>query len=389
MKVTVSLQYTHKTNTPTSLNTCQVKTQHIFFLPSMHSCSLFTSILQHLHVSFIIVFLRSPGQHPVPAQSELHPAPALQGGHFQCWLSQRNLSPHPGAAGSAAAPNLADGGWRCRHRGLGGQIWVAVTRRGSWLGHPGLEDHPAAFQPGGCLFRQVEPENLIILRKCTIIAPCKILMVAQQCVLRLHVSSWYWIYIFKYLNFYYQYRNVVQIGLLSLWNSCIMFCILWALSFRCELSVYFSRIGLDWACTVADILHSLNDCPEWSTVIAAFTDHCIQQLPKTLKRTNLFTLLVLVGFPEVRATHLAVWICLLFFWARSWLLLCVCQVLCVGTQTVFIDNANEQHNMILLKHFTEKNHAAVVDVKTRKRKTGGFSCSTANSLACVLQHMWH
>uniref|UniRef100_A0A665UYM5 Zinc finger, ZZ-type with EF hand domain 1 n=1 Tax=Echeneis naucrates TaxID=173247 RepID=A0A665UYM5_ECHNA len=103
-----------------------------------------------------------------------------------------------------------------------------------------------------------------------------------------------------------------------------------------------SRIGLDWACTVADILHSLNVCPEWSRVIAAFTDHCIQQLPQTLKRTNLFTLLVLVGFPEV---------------------------LCVGTQTVFIDNANEQHNMILLKHFTEKNHAAVVDVKTRKRKT--------------------
>ncbi|XP_056298291.1 zinc finger ZZ-type and EF-hand domain-containing protein 1 isoform X2 [Pseudoliparis swirei] len=103
-----------------------------------------------------------------------------------------------------------------------------------------------------------------------------------------------------------------------------------------------SRIGLDWACTVADILHSLNACPEWRTVIAAFTDHCIQQLPQTLKRTNLFTLLVLVGFPEV---------------------------LCVGTQTVFIDNANEQHNMILLKHFTEKNHAAVVDVKTRKRKT--------------------
>ncbi|XP_035999307.1 zinc finger ZZ-type and EF-hand domain-containing protein 1 isoform X3 [Fundulus heteroclitus] len=103
-----------------------------------------------------------------------------------------------------------------------------------------------------------------------------------------------------------------------------------------------SRIGLDWACTVADILHTLNTCPEWSVVIAAFTDHCIQQLPHTLKRTNLFTLLVLVGFPEV---------------------------LCVGTQTVFIDNANEQHNMILLKHFTEKNHAAVVDVKTRKRKT--------------------
>uniref|UniRef100_A0A3B4AK10 Uncharacterized protein n=1 Tax=Periophthalmus magnuspinnatus TaxID=409849 RepID=A0A3B4AK10_9GOBI len=103
-----------------------------------------------------------------------------------------------------------------------------------------------------------------------------------------------------------------------------------------------SRIGLDWACTVADILHSLNSSSEWSTVIASFTDHCIQQLPNSLRCTNLFTLLVLVGFPEV---------------------------LCVGTQTVFIDNANEQHNMILLKHFTEKNHAAVVDVKTRKRKT--------------------
>ncbi|KAF7655072.1 hypothetical protein LDENG_00061510 [Lucifuga dentata] len=103
-----------------------------------------------------------------------------------------------------------------------------------------------------------------------------------------------------------------------------------------------SRIGLDWACTVADILHSLNSCLQWSTVIADFTDHCVQQLPHTLQRTNLFTLLVLVGFPEV---------------------------LCVGTQSVFIDNANEQHHMILLKHFTEKNHAAVVDIKTRKRKT--------------------
>ncbi|XP_077596261.1 zinc finger ZZ-type and EF-hand domain-containing protein 1 [Stigmatopora nigra] len=103
-----------------------------------------------------------------------------------------------------------------------------------------------------------------------------------------------------------------------------------------------SRIGLDWACTVADILHDLNSCPEWSSAIAAFTDHCVQQLPQTLKRTNLFTLLVLVGFPEV---------------------------LCVGTQTVFIDNANEHHTMILLKHFTETNQAAVVDIKTRKRKT--------------------
>uniref|UniRef100_A0A8C5C4J4 Zinc finger ZZ-type and EF-hand domain containing 1 n=1 Tax=Gadus morhua TaxID=8049 RepID=A0A8C5C4J4_GADMO len=103
-----------------------------------------------------------------------------------------------------------------------------------------------------------------------------------------------------------------------------------------------SRIGLDWACSVADILRGLNACPQWSVVIAAFTDHCVQQLPHTLRRTNLFTLLVLVGFPEV---------------------------LCMGTQSVFVDNANEQHHMILLKHFTEKNHAAVVDVKTRKRKT--------------------
>nr|XP_055055394.1 zinc finger ZZ-type and EF-hand domain-containing protein 1 isoform X3 [Misgurnus anguillicaudatus] len=103
-----------------------------------------------------------------------------------------------------------------------------------------------------------------------------------------------------------------------------------------------SRIGLDWACSVADILRNLNVCPQWCAVVAAFTDHCIQQLPRQLKRTNLFTLLVLVGFPEV---------------------------LCMGTQAVFIDNANEKHNMILLKHFTEKNRAAVVDVKTRKRRT--------------------
>uniref|UniRef100_A0A8C2A9F1 Zinc finger, ZZ-type with EF hand domain 1 n=1 Tax=Cyprinus carpio TaxID=7962 RepID=A0A8C2A9F1_CYPCA len=103
-----------------------------------------------------------------------------------------------------------------------------------------------------------------------------------------------------------------------------------------------SRIGLDWACSVADILRNLNISSQWSAVVAAFTDHCIQQLPQQLKRTNLFTLLVLVGFPEV---------------------------LCMGTQAVFIDNANELHNVILLKHFTEKNRAAVADVKTRKRRT--------------------
>ncbi|XP_066513503.1 zinc finger ZZ-type and EF-hand domain-containing protein 1 [Hoplias malabaricus] len=103
-----------------------------------------------------------------------------------------------------------------------------------------------------------------------------------------------------------------------------------------------SRIGLDWACSVADILRNLNACHQWCSVIATFTDHCIQQLPQQLKRTNVFTLLVLVDFPEV---------------------------LCMGTQSVFIDNANEQHNVILLKHFTEKNRAAVVDVKTRKRRT--------------------
>ncbi|KAJ8412355.1 hypothetical protein AAFF_G00126910 [Aldrovandia affinis] len=103
-----------------------------------------------------------------------------------------------------------------------------------------------------------------------------------------------------------------------------------------------SRIGLDWACSVADILQDLNACPQWCPVIAAFTDHCVRQLPRQLKRTNLFTLLVLVGFPEV---------------------------LCMGTHAVFIDNANERHSMILLKHFTEKNRAAVVDVKTRKRRT--------------------
>uniref|UniRef100_A0A8C1I2V1 Zinc finger ZZ-type and EF-hand domain containing 1 n=1 Tax=Cyprinus carpio carpio TaxID=630221 RepID=A0A8C1I2V1_CYPCA len=104
----------------------------------------------------------------------------------------------------------------------------------------------------------------------------------------------------------------------------------------------FDRIGLDWACSVADILRNLNISSQWCAVVAAFTDHCIQQLPQQLKRTNLFTLLVLVGFPEV---------------------------LCMGTQAVFIDNANELHNVILLKHFTEKNRAAVADVKTRKRRT--------------------
>nr|XP_045015573.1 zinc finger ZZ-type and EF-hand domain-containing protein 1 isoform X2 [Jaculus jaculus] len=103
-----------------------------------------------------------------------------------------------------------------------------------------------------------------------------------------------------------------------------------------------SRVGLDWACSMAEILRSLNNAPLWRDVIATFTDHCIKQLPFHLKHTNIFTLLVLVGFP---------------------------QVLCVGTRCVYMDNANEPHNVIILKHFTEKNRAVIVDVKTRKRKT--------------------
>ncbi|KAM4842992.1 zinc finger ZZ-type and EF-hand domain-containing protein 1 [Thomomys bottae] len=103
-----------------------------------------------------------------------------------------------------------------------------------------------------------------------------------------------------------------------------------------------SRVGLDWACSMAEILRSLNSAPLWQDVIATFTDHCIKQLPFQLKHTNIFTLLVLVGFP---------------------------QVLCVGTRCVYIDNANEPHNVIILKHFTEKNRAVIVDTKTRKRKT--------------------
>ncbi|XP_061461345.1 zinc finger ZZ-type and EF-hand domain-containing protein 1 isoform X2 [Rhineura floridana] len=102
-----------------------------------------------------------------------------------------------------------------------------------------------------------------------------------------------------------------------------------------------SRVGLDWACTMADILQALNSSAQWHAVIAAFTDHCIKQLPFQLKHTNIFALLVLVGFPEV---------------------------LCMGTRSVYMDNANEAHNVIILKHFTEKNRAVVVDITTRKRK---------------------
>ncbi|OCT92341.1 zinc finger ZZ-type and EF-hand domain-containing protein 1 [Xenopus laevis] len=103
-----------------------------------------------------------------------------------------------------------------------------------------------------------------------------------------------------------------------------------------------SKVGLDWACTVADILRELNDSPQWHEVITSFADHCIKELPQQLKNTNIFTLLVLVGFPEV---------------------------LCMGTKSVYIDNAKEPHDVVILKHFTEKNRAVVVDVKTRKRKT--------------------
>ncbi|XP_078003749.1 zinc finger ZZ-type and EF-hand domain-containing protein 1 isoform X1 [Phascolarctos cinereus] len=103
-----------------------------------------------------------------------------------------------------------------------------------------------------------------------------------------------------------------------------------------------SRVGLDWACSMADILRALHGCPRWRGVVAAFTEHCLKQLPFQLKHTNIFALLVLVGFPEV---------------------------LCVGARSVYLDNANEPHDVIVLKHFMEKSRAVVVDVKTRKRNT--------------------
>ncbi|XP_078228650.1 zinc finger ZZ-type and EF-hand domain-containing protein 1 isoform X7 [Callithrix jacchus] len=131
-----------------------------------------------------------------------------------------------------------------------------------------------------------------------------------------------------------------------------------------------SQVGLDWACSMAEILRSLNSAPLWRDVIATFTDHCIKQLPFQLKHTNIFTLLVLVGFP---------------------------QVLCVGTRCVYVDNANEPHNVIILKHFTETNRAVIVDVKTRKRKTvkdyqlvqkgGGQECG--DSQAQLSQYSQH
>ncbi|XP_078404848.1 zinc finger ZZ-type and EF-hand domain-containing protein 1 isoform X3 [Cetorhinus maximus] len=108
-------------------------------------------------------------------------------------------------------------------------------------------------------------------------------------------------------------------------------------------AVCLDWISLDWASSVADILRDLNSSLQWQKVIAAFTKRCIDELPFHLKRTNIFTLLVLVGFPEV---------------------------LCRGTHTVYIDNANESHDVIVLKHFTEKIQAVVIDIKTRKRKTG-------------------
>lgn len=45
----------------------------------------------------------------------------------------------------------------------------------------------------------------------------------------------------------------------------------------------------------------------------------------------------------------------------------------MGTRSVYMDNANEPHNVIILKHFTEKNRAVIVDIKTRKRKTGSVT----------------
>uniref|UniRef100_H9G4F0 Uncharacterized protein n=1 Tax=Anolis carolinensis TaxID=28377 RepID=H9G4F0_ANOCA len=102
-----------------------------------------------------------------------------------------------------------------------------------------------------------------------------------------------------------------------------------------------SRLGLDWACILAEALGALGASPQWHGVVSSFTEHCVRQLPFQLKHTNLFALLVLVGFPEV---------------------------LCTGSRAAYVDVANEAHDVVVLKHFAEKDRAVIVDVKTRKRK---------------------
>lgn len=139
--------------------------------------------------------------------------------------------------------------------------------------------------------------------------------------------------------------------------------------------VFCSRIGLDWACTVADILHSLNACPEWSTVIAAFTDHCIQQLPQTLKRTNLFTLLVLVGFPEVGRIHCISTLYTVLLDFRSSVVTPLCVRCCVwaprrclsttpmNSTTWYCSNTSQKRTMLqwwMLRHARGKQVSAVV-----------------------------
>lgn len=108
MKV-ISIFDLHFRQTHHNLSTlCQDKALNNFGPNCASVPEMFTVIASwHRHV---IVSLVSSGQHPVSAQSELHPAPAFQGSHFQRRLSQRGLPSYPGTAGSTAAPNLSYGG---------------------------------------------------------------------------------------------------------------------------------------------------------------------------------------------------------------------------------------------------------------------------------------
>lgn len=113
------------------------------FFPHGYFCqlNLMEAVKTQTNYSLLHVF---SGEQPLSAQPELHPSSALQGHHFQCWFSKRNLSSHTGTAGSAAAQNPTLGGWCCCHRGLGWEIWITLTGR-CYLWHSGMEDHSPAF----------------------------------------------------------------------------------------------------------------------------------------------------------------------------------------------------------------------------------------------------
>ncbi|XP_013398346.1 zinc finger ZZ-type and EF-hand domain-containing protein 1-like [Lingula anatina] len=107
------------------------------------------------------------------------------------------------------------------------------------------------------------------------------------------------------------------------------------------------RSGLEWACSMANILQGLVNAVAWRDSLLSHITNSIQSLreKEVLDLSSIFALFVIAGFPEV---------------------------LSIGNQVKYNENGTEARLGVVLKHYPDKHMTLLIDTKSRKRHSVSF-----------------